>query len=495
MRPGGRGTMPRARIFPQAHGAGDGRPEDDDGPERFGYHPFGGFRRTIARVPSRRLRRGHAMPSAPPNHADPQAAAPTADLPAHCRRIAERARRAALDLSDVPGAARAAALRAAATRIRADVTEILAANAIDVAAAPSFGLTPAATDRLTLDPRRVEGIAAGVEAVADLPDPVGEVLEEATRPNGLVVRKIRVPLGVIFFIYESRPNVTADAAAVALASGNAIILRGGKEAAHSSRRIVESIRAALAECGLPVDAVQLVDVAERAAVGTFLAFDDLIDLAIPRGGESLIRRVCGEARMPVLKHFSGNCHVYVDRAADLAMAEAITVNAKCQRMGVCNAAESLLVHRDVAERFLPGVAAALAAQGVEIVGDVATRRLVPAAGVATDADWGTEFLGPKLSVAVVDSLDAAIDHINRFGSRHTDAIVTGDAAAAERFANRVDTAVALVNASTRFNDGGELGMGAEIGISTDKLHARGPCGPRELTTYKYVVQGTGQVRS
>jgi len=237
-----------------------------------------------------------------------------------------------------------------------------------------------------------------------------------------------------------------------------------------------------------------VDVADREAVGAFLELDDLIDIAIPRGGEGLIRRVCAEARMPVLKHFTGNCHVYVDRVADLAMAESITVNAKCQRMGVCNAAESLLVHRDVADRFLPAVAAKLAAHGVEIVGDAATRRLIPTAGVATEADWSTEYLGPKISVAVVESLDAAIDHINRHGSRHTDAIVTADAAAADRFVARVDTAVAMVNASTRFNDGGELGLGAEIGISTDKLHARGPCGVRELTTYKYVVTGTGQVR-
>ena len=418
-----------------------------------------------------------------------------AALEAHCRRIAERARRAAIDLADLPAAKKAAALRAAAARIRSDAGEILAAKRIDVAAAPGYGLSPAAVDRLMLDAGRVEAIAAGVAAVAALPDPVGEVIEESTRPNGLVVRKLRVPLGVVFFVYESRPNVTADAAAVALASGNAILLRGGKEAAHSSARIVESMRQAIAESGLPADCVQLIDTADRAAVGAFLQMDDLVDIAIPRGGEALIRRVCAEARMPVLKHFSGNCHVYVDRAADLAMAEAITVNSKCQRMGVCNAAESLLVHRDVAAAFLPGVAAALAAHGVEIVGDEATRALVPAAGPATEADWDTEFLGPKISVAVVDSLDAAIDHVNRHGSRHTDTIVTGDQRAADRFVARVDTAVALINASTRFNDGAELGLGAEIGISTDKLHARGPCGTRELTTYKYVVTGTGQTRS
>ena len=423
------------------------------------------------------------------------ASSPAESLHAHCRGIASRARRAAIDLADTTGEQKAVCLRAAAARIRQDAAEILAANALDVAAAPSFGLTPAQVDRLLLDATRVEGIAAGVEAVASQPDPVGEVLGEETRPSGLVVRKVRVPLGVVFFVYESRPNVTADAAAVALASGNAIILRGGKEAAHSSRRIVESIRAAIPESKLPVDAVQLVDIADRQAVGEFLSMDDLIDIAIPRGGEALIRRVCSEARMPVLKHFTGNCHVYVDKAADLDMAEAITVNAKCQRMGVCNAAESLLVHRDVAKAFLPRIAIALAARGVELAGDEATRKLVPGAGVATEADWAAEYLGPKISVAVVESLDAAIDHINRYGSRHTDAIVTADPEATRRFASRVDTACVMVNASTRFNDGGELGLGAEIGISTDKLHARGPCGTRELTTYKYIVTGAGHIRS
>ena len=416
-------------------------------------------------------------------------------LKSHCRSIAERARQAAIDLAGVPGDKKAACLRAAAAAIRADVAEILGANKLDLAAAPGFGLTAAAIDRLTLDPKRVEGIAAGVEAVALLPDPVGEVIEESRQPSGLMVRKIRVPLGVVFFIYESRPNVTADAAAVALAAGNAIILRGGKEAAHSSGRIVESMRRAIAAAGLPADCVQLVDTADREAVGAFLEMDDLIDIVIPRGGETLIRRVCSEARMPVLKHFTGNCHVYIDRSADLAMAKSITVNAKCQRMGVCNAAESLLVHRDVAERFLPDIAAALDAHKVEIVGDAATCQLVPAAGVASEADFATEYLGPKISVAVVDSVDAAIDHINRYGSRHTDAIVSADQAAIDRFAARVDTAVVMINASTRFNDGGEMGLGAEIGISTDKLHARGPCGTRELTTYKYVVVGSGQVRS
>lgn len=418
----------------------------------------------------------------------------SADLAAHCRTIAARSRAAAMQLATISGEQRAIALRAAANQMRTDATEILAANALDLAAAPGFGLTTAATDRLKLDADRIEAIATGVEAVADLPDPLGEVIESHIRPNGLKVNKVRVPLGVIFFIYESRPNVTADAAAVAIASGNAIILRGGKEAAHSSSRIVESVRQAITVAGLPTDCVQLVDLADREAVGAFLQFDDLIDLAIPRGGEQLIRRVCAEARMPVLKHFSGNCHVYVDKAADLAMAEAIMIDAKCQRMGVCNAAESLLVHADVAADYLPKVAAGLQSRGVELVGDDGARAIVPAIGPATDQDFATEFLGPKLSIAVVQSLAEAVAHINRFGSRHTDAIVTSDAMAADRFATGVDTAVVMVNASTRFNDGGELGLGAEIGISTDKLHARGPCGPRELTTYKYVVTGSGQTK-
>ena len=418
----------------------------------------------------------------------------TEDLAVHCRTIAVRSRAAAMQLATISGEQRATALRTAANQIRTDAHEILAANAQDLAAAPGFGLTTAATDRLKLDADRVEAIATGVEAVADLPDPLGEVIESHIRPNGLKVNKIRVPLGVIFFIYESRPNVTADAAAVAIASGNAIILRGGKEAAHSSSRIVESVRQAITVAGLPTDCVQLVDLADREAVGAFLQFDDLIDLAIPRGGEQLIRRVCTEARMPVLKHFSGNCHVYVDKAADLAMAEAIMIDAKCQRMGVCNAAESLLVHADVAADYLPKVAAGLQSRGVELVGDAGARAIVPAISPATNQDFATEFLGPKLSISVVQSLAEAVAHINRFGSRHTDAIVTTDTVAADRFATGVDTAVVMVNASTRFNDGGELGLGAEIGISTDKLHARGPCGPRELTTYKYVVTGSGQTK-
>jgi glutamate-5-semialdehyde dehydrogenase len=288
--------------------------------------------------------------------------------------------------------------------------------------------------------------------------------------------------------------VTADAAAICVKSGNAVILRGGKEAAHSSRAIADVLAEAAGEIGVPADAVQLVDTADRAAVGHFLSLDKYIDLTIPRGGEALIRRVVAEAKMPVMKHYAGNCHVYVDRSADLAMAQRITINAKCQRMGVCNAAESLLVHADVAADFLPTVGAALASRGIELRGDEATRRLIAGTTPATETDYFTEFAGPILSIKVVPSLDAAIEHINHYSSQHTEAIVTSELAAAREFAARVDSSAVIVNASTRFNDGGELGLGAEIGISTDKFHARGPCGLQELTTYKYVVYGEGQTR-
>jgi glutamate-5-semialdehyde dehydrogenase len=419
--------------------------------------------------------------------------APT-DLAQYCHHVASRAKRAAADLAQAGGAAKNAWLRDSAAQLRQQAERVLAANADDIAAAPGFGLTDAAIDRLRLSTKRIDDIARGLEEVAALPDPVGEVIESSIRPNGLQILKTRVPLGVVFFIYESRPNVTADAAAICLKSGNAVILRGGKEAAHSSRAIVDILRAAASRHDLPADALQLVETADRAAVGHFLALPQLIDVAIPRGGESLIRRVAAEARMPVIKHFTGNCHVYVDAAADLAMAERIVINAKCQRQGVCNACESLLVHAAVAERFLKSAGPALASRGIEIRGCERTCRLVPSAKQATDEDYAAEFLGPILSVKVVDSLGEAIDHINRFGSQHTDAIVTGDLAAARRFTARVDSAAVMVNASTRFNDGYEFGLGAEIGISTDKFHARGPCGLKELTTYKYVVFGDGQIR-
>ena len=349
-------------------------------------------------------------------------------------------------------------------------------------------------DRLRLTPAVIESMAAGLEEVAAQAEPIGEVIESSIRPNGLQINKVRVPLGVVFFIYESRPNVTADAAAICVKSGNAVILRGGKEAAHSNRAVADLLQQAADETGLPTGAVQLVGTTDRAAVGHFLAMAEYIDLAIPRGGESLIRRVAEEAKMPVIKHFAGNCHVYVDRSADLEMAESITVNSKCQRLGTCNTAESLVVHRDVAATFLPRVAGALAGHSIELRGDTRTRTLVPQAKAASEEDFAAEYLAPIMSVKIVDTLAEAISHINRYGSKHTDAIVTTDLNAARRFATEVDSAAVMINASTRFNDGGQFGLGAEIGISTDKFHARGPCGVKELTSYKYVVYGDGQVR-
>lgn len=422
------------------------------------------------------------------------AVAETSDLKTYCRELAQRAQSASRELTSVTGAQKQAWLLLSAKRLRSGAAELLAANAQDLAAAPSFGLSPAEIDRLKLSPAGIESLAAAVEEIARLPDPVGEVIESSVRPNGLEVLKVRVPLGVVFFIYESRPNVTVDAAALCVKSGNAVILRGGKEAAHSNRALAELLSSAAQDTGLPPDAVQQVATSDRAAVGHLLALPEYITVTIPRGGEGLIRRVVAEAQMPVIKHYTGNCHVYVDRAAELDMAESITVNAKCQRLGVCNTAESLLVHADVAAAFLPRIGRALAARGVEIRGDDEVRRLIPQAKQATDEDFATEYLAPIISARVVDSLDEAIAHIHRYGSGHTDAIVTGDLATARQFAARVDSAAVVINASTRFNDGGEFGLGAEIGISTDKLHARGPCGLKELTSYKYVVYGSGQVR-
>ena len=422
------------------------------------------------------------------------ASAPAADLAAYCRDVAERAKIASGQMATVSPAVKLAWLRASVAKLRAGVAEIQAANAKDIEAAPGYGLTPAEIDRLKLTPARIEAIAVALDEVAQLGDPIGRVIDSTIRPNGLRVDRIRVPLGVVFFIYESRPNVTADAAAICVKAGNAVILRGGKEAVHSSRAIVELLQRAGRETGLPADAVQLVSTTDREAVGHFLRSPKSIDVCIPRGGESLIRRVAAEAQMPVIKHFDGNCHVYVDASADLKMARAITINSKCQRMGVCNAAESLLVHADVAAEFLPTIAADLAKHEVEIRGDQRVCELVPAAKLATEADYAAEFLGPVISACVVGSVDDAIAHINRYSSHHTDAIITGDLAAAEAFVAGVDSSAVMVNASTRFNDGGEFGLGAEIGISTDKFHARGPCGVDELTSYKWVVHGTGQVR-
>ncbi|MFH1269327.1 MAG: glutamate-5-semialdehyde dehydrogenase, partial [Planctomycetota bacterium] len=368
------------------------------------------------------------------------------------------------------------------------------ANRADLAAAPGYGLTDAQVDRLRLTPDGVESIAVALEEVALLPEPVGEVIESSIRPNGLEVLKVRVPLGVIFFIYESRPNVTADAAALCVKSGNAVILRGGKEAAHSSGAIAQILAEAATKAGLPADAVQLVATLDRDAVGHFLNLPEYISVAIPRGGEGLIRRVAAEAKMPVIKHYAGNCHVYLDKSADPEMAERLVVNSKCQRLGVCNAAESLVVHAGAAASLLPRIGKALGERGIEIRGDQRTRELLPEAKEATEDDYGREYLGPVISVKVVDSLDEAIGHINRYSSQHTETIVTGELDAARQFTARVDSSAVIVNASTRFNDGGQFGLGAEIGISTDKFHARGPCGLKELTSYKYVVYGTGQTR-
>lgn len=416
------------------------------------------------------------------------------DLQGYCTDVARQAATASGSLAVVSGELKNLWLLQSAAALRRHSRKILDANLRDVRAAPEFGLTDAQVDRLKLDPRRVDGIAQGLIDIAALPDPIGETIESNVRPNGLEVAKIRVPLGVVFIIYESRPNVTADAAAICIKSGNAVILRGGKEAIHSSKAIVDIMRDVCTNLGLPEDAIQLVSTTDRAAVGHFLGLSQHIDVAIPRGGEGLIRRVAQEARMPVIKHYDGNCHVYIDESADLDMAVAITKNSKCQRMGVCNACESLLVHAEIAERFLPRIDQTLQSGGVEIRGDAPTRELISRAVPATEEDYGTEYLGPVISVKVVSSTGEAIDHIDQYGSHHTDAIVTESLSGARQFAAAVDSSAVLVNAGTRFNDGGQFGLGAEIGISTDKFHARGPCGLKELTSYKYVVHGDGQLR-
>ncbi len=418
----------------------------------------------------------------------------TGDLTEYCAQVARRAKHASAQLAQLSGETKIAWLKRSAELLRENGDTIQAANERDLAAAPGHGLTPAEIDRLRLTPERIEAIASALCEVAMLPDPIGEVMHSTVRPNGLVINKVRVPLGVVFFIYESRPNVTADAAAICVKGGNAVILRGGKEAIHSSQAIVDLMQLAARETGVPLDAVQLVETVDRAAVGHFLQLPEYIDVAIPRGGEGLIRRVVAEAQMPVIKHFHGNCHVYVDAAADLDMAVEILLNSKCHRLGVCNAAESLLVHADIAGEFLPLAAAALAKHNVEIRGDERVCELVDFAVPAREEDYATEYLAAMISACVVESTATAIAHINHYGSGHTDTIVTNDLQAARKFTAEVDSAAVMVNASTRFNDGGEFGLGAEIGISTDKFHARGPCGIEELTSYKYVVYGQGQVR-
>lgn len=410
--------------------------------------------------------------------------------------IAAAARTASRSLAKATAAQRNDALRHIAAAIRADADGILAENAVDLAAAADDGLTPAMIDRLRLDRSRLDGVAAAVEAIADLPEVVGQVVDTKVRPNGLEVSRVRIPLGVIAIVYESRPNVTTDASALCLKAGNAVILRGGKEAFHSNRALGRAVSAGLERAGLPPASVQVVPTTDRAAVELLLQRADEIDLVIPRGGEGLIRFVTETSRIPVIKHYKGVCHVYVDAAADLDMALAIAENAKCHRYGVCNAAETILVHRAVADAFVPALCARYAERGVEVRGDADVRRLGGSAVVAaTEDDWYAEYLAPIVAVRVVDDLGAAVAHIERYGSDHTEAIVTGDPAAAERFVNDVNSSTVAVNASTRFADGGELGLGAEIGISTTKLHAYGPMGAEGLTTTKFVVRGTGQVRT
>jgi glutamate-5-semialdehyde dehydrogenase len=434
----------------------------------------------------------------------------SADLVQLVTSLAQHARAASLVLATAPTAAKNAALAKLADLIDAAHSTLLAANAQDLASPEAAALSPAARDRLSLNPARLKQLAKSVREVALLPDPVGDVLEDFTRPNGLHIRKLRVPIGVIGIIYEARPNVTIDCAVLCLKSGNACILRGGKESFHTNVALVELIRRALAEATaspsgalakegrLPPDAVQLIPTTDRAALTTLLQLDTLIHCIIPRGGESLIRFVAEHSTIPVIKHYRGVCFVYVDAAADLAMAEAITVNAKASRPSACNAAEQLLVHRSVAENFLPAVARALVEKKVGLRCDSASAAILAREKIphtaATPADFTTEFLDYVIAVRVVDSLDAAIATINRDGSNHSDAIVTADASAARRFQAEVDSATVYWNASTRFTDGFEFGYGAEIGISTDRLHARGPMGLRELCTHKFVIEGTGQVR-
>jgi glutamate-5-semialdehyde dehydrogenase len=409
--------------------------------------------------------------------------------------MGRRARAAADALRATTPEARTDALTSLAAGLRAAETEILAANARDIDNARASGLSEALIDRLALTPARVEGMAVAVETIAAQPDPVGAEMARWTPSNGLDIARVRTPLGVLGVIYESRPNVTADAAALCIRSGNAAILRCGSDCLESSRAVAVVVARAVAEAGLPADAIQLVPVPDREAVGAILSgLEGAVDLIIPRGGKSLVARVQAEAKAPVLGHLEGLCHTYLDAAADLDVARRVAVNAKMRRVSVCGATETLLVDRAAAERLLPAVAADLIQAGCELRGDDATRALVPEAAEATEADWTTEYLAPVLSVRVVDGVAGAVEHIRRYGSGHTEAIITTDAEAAERFANGVDSAIVLINASTQFADGGEFGFGGEIGISTSKLHARGPVGAEQLTTYKYVVRGQGQTR-
>ena len=417
----------------------------------------------------------------------------TGDIAALIRQMGADAKAAAAVLATASGAAKNKALSEAAAALRADTGALFKANALDMAAGGRKGLSEAMLDRLALDEGRVEAMARGLDDIAALPDPVGQVIGQWQRPNGLDISRVRTPLGVIGVIYESRPNVTADAGGLCLKAGNAVILRGGSESFHSSRAIMAALSAGLAAAGLPAASIQLVPTRDRAAVGEMLRLTDYIDVIVPRGGKSLIQRVSEESRVPLFKHLEGLCHTFIHAAADPAMARAIVLNAKMRRTGICGATETLLIDR-AALGQLAGIVDGLAGAGCELRGDAAAQAADARIGPATDDDWQTEYLDAVLSIAVVDGVDGAIDHIRRHGSQHTDAIVTEDAGAAERFLNSVDSAVVMWNASTQFCDGGEFGMGAEIGIATGKLHARGPVGLEQLTSFKYKVVGAGQCR-
>lgn len=409
--------------------------------------------------------------------------------------ISKRAKHASKVLANLSSEVKNAVLRRVAQKLRENREHLKRINETDVSQALLKGHTKAFIDRLTLTDKVIEGMARGLEEVAQLPDPVGEIVKMWKRPNGLLVGRMRVPLGVIAIIYESRPNVTIDAAGLCFKSGNAVILRGGKEALNSNIALTEIFREALKEFGAPEDAVQIIPTPERSAMEYMLELEEYIDLVIPRGGEGLIRFVTEKARMPVIKHYKGVCHVYVDDEADLEMAKTIAINAKCQRPGVCNAMETLLVHKNIASRFLPELAEEYKKYGVELRGCPETLKLIPWAKPATEEDWAAEYLDLILAVKVVESLDEAIEHISKYGSNHTEAIVTENYSKAMRFLREVDASLVLVNASTRLNDGGELGLGAEIGISTTKIHAYGPMGLEELTTTKFIAFGNGQIRT
>lgn len=409
--------------------------------------------------------------------------------------MGEKARSASYALAAMPSAVKDACLLEMAAAIEASAAEIIEANAKDLENGRARGLSQAMLDRLALDGKRIGAMAEGLRELTRLDDPVGRSLDKTVRPNGIVINKISVPLGVIGIVYESRPNVTVDAAGLCLKAGNAVILRGGSEAINSNLALAHCLNRAGVEAGMPDGTVQLVPWTDREAVGMMLKLDQYIDLIIPRGGEGLIRTVVTESTIPVIKHYKGVCHLYVDAAADFDMAVKILINGKCQRPGVCNALETLLIDRVVAETFIPMAAKALIAAGVEIRGDEMVCGMVPEARAATEQDWYEEYLDLIIAVKVVDGVAAAVAHINKYGSHHSDCIVTSDVGAAEFFQSGVDSATVYHNASTRFTDGGEFGMGAEIGISTDKIHARGPMGLAELTTYKYIISGEGQIRN